>query len=169
MRHFLTVAIVVAAALLVFEVYCRWLKRRGGRVVITELVPYIRGAAAMGLDGSRMRIEREGSDYFIDFEKIAPPSGPEGLRMVVYEQSCSPQEFKAVEIALQEVGVLSFNREDRSGRKCIVVNCGMDVLLAARAVRALWVKAWGFGMDEKVRVWNKGPFPYRAENLKKVP
>ena len=159
---------VIATALVVFELYGRLLKRRGHLVGIVELVPYIKGVAAMGLDGSRMRVERPGSAYFIDFEKVAPPSGPEGLRMVVYEKACSAQEFLRVKEALSAVNAGFTTRNDASRGACVVVNIGMDGVFGARAARAVLAQAWGIGLDEKVRVWNKGRFLWQPEKVKLV-
>ena len=154
-------AIVVAA--IGFEFYCRVLKRLGLRVRVLDLTSCIRGAAAMGLDGSRMRIEKPGSAFFIDFEKVVPFSGPEALRMVIYKESCSPREFSGAQEALRALGV-----DFKVGADRLVVECGLDVLKAARAARAVLTEAWGVDIEERLRVWHKGPFPYRPEKLKSV-
>ena len=159
---------VIVVALLGFEIYCRVLKRLGLRVRVLDLTPCIRGAAAMGLDGSRMRIERPGAAFYIDFEKVASPSGPESLRMVIYKESCTPSEFSGAQESLQAVGIDFAIGADVRGRERIVVECGLDVLRAARASRAVLVDAWGVDIEQRLRVWHKGSFPYRREKLESL-
>ena len=150
------------------EVYARMINRLGRRVRVLDLASSIRGAAAWGLDGSRMRIEKPGSALFIDFEKVALPSGPESLRMAIYKESCSPREFGGALDALRAIGIDSKVGADVRGRERIVVECGLDVLKAARAARAVLTEAWGVDIEEHLRVWHKGPFPYRPEKLDSV-
>lgn len=151
MEIFWICASSVVLILVALEVLCRIVNRRGAKSNMAEIASRLEGVLWWGKQ-RRVWLLHPGSKRRIDFELRIEGEGPSGLRMILDSRYCAQAEFAKAQEVLSQAGIAFDVHEDRIGGFTeIVVECGQDHVLGARAATQVFTRALNVDYDAHIR------------------
>lgn len=152
MKTFWICALSPVVILVALEVFCRIANRRGAKASVAEIASRLEGVLWWG-KRRRIWLLHPRSKRRIDFELRIEGEMPPRLRMILDSRYCTQVEFAKAQEVLCQAGIVFDVHEDRIGGFTeIIVECGKDHVLGARAATQVFTRALNVDYDARIRV-----------------